>query len=105
LLKDPKIAERYITAIEKYVFDGHACLLHTTEVEGPKRRVWYLPHHYVINPNKTNKIRVVFDGAAKFQGTTLKDHLLRGPVLLTNLVGILVRSREAPVAVAGTLKP
>ena len=77
LLKDPIIAERYVTAIEKYVFDGHACLLPTTEVQGQKGRVWYLPHHYVINPNKPNKIRVVFDGAAKFQGTSLNDHLWR----------------------------
>ena len=104
LLKDPIIAERYVTTIEKYVFDGHACLLPTTEVQGQKGRVWYLPHHYVINPNKPNKIRVVFDGAAKFQGTSLNDHLLRDPVLLANLVGILVRSREAPVAVTGDIE-
>jgi enterochelin esterase-like enzyme len=92
LLKDPKIAERYVTAIEKYVFDGHARLLATSELGGAKKRVWYLPHHYVINPNKPNKIRVVFDGAAKFQDTSLNYHLLHGSVLLANLVGILIRS-------------
>jgi hypothetical protein len=104
LLKDPIIAERYINAIEKYVMDGHARLLATSELKGPKGRVWYLPHHYVINPNKPSKIRVVFDGAAKFQGTSLNDHLLRGPVLLASLVGILIRSREAKVAVSGDIE-
>jgi hypothetical protein len=66
--------------------------------------VWYLPHHYVINPNKPKKIRVVFDGAAKFQGISLNDSLLRGPVLLANLVGVLIRSREAPIAVSGDIE-
>jgi hypothetical protein len=66
LLKDPIIVERYINAIEKYVMDGYARLLATSELRGPKGKVWYLPHHYVINPDKPNKIRVVFDGAAKF---------------------------------------
>ena len=55
LLKDPKIAERYVIAIEKYVCDGHDCLLLRTEVEAPMGRVWYLPHHTSsigINPTR-----------------------------------------------------
>lgn len=90
-MKDPKIVERYVTAIEKYVVDDHTHLLATSDLGGSKGRVWYLPHHYITNPNKPNKIRVVFDGAAKFQDTSLNDHLLHGSVLLANLVGILIR--------------
>ncbi len=65
LLKDSTIAERYVTAIEIFVIDGYARLLATSELEGPKGRLWYLPHYYVINQNKSNKIRVVFDGRAR----------------------------------------
>ena len=39
------------------------------------QKVWYLPHHPVLNPRKTSKVRVVFDCAAKFAGTSLNDHL------------------------------
>lgn len=104
LLKDKDIAERYTNAIEKYVLDGHTRLLASTELEGIKGRVWYLPHHYIINPNKQKKIRVVFDGAAKFESIALNDCLLRGPVLLANLVGVLMRSRKSPIAVSGDIE-
>ncbi len=33
-----KIAECYVTSIEKYVFDGHARLLATSELGGPNGR-------------------------------------------------------------------
>lgn len=98
------IAERYTNAIEKYELDGHARLLASTELEGIEGRDWYLSHHYVINPNRPKKIRVMFDGAAKFEGLALNDCLLYVPVLLANLVGLLIPSRESPFAVSGDIE-
>ena len=51
---------------------------------------WYIPHHGVYRPKK-NKIRVVFDCSVKFKGTSLNDHLLSGPDLTNNLIGVLCR--------------
>ena len=31
--------------------------------------VWYLPNHNVTHPKKPDKVRVVFDCAAKYHGT------------------------------------
>jgi len=59
---------------------------------------WYIPHHGVYHPQK-KKLRVVFDCSAKFQNTSLNDHLLVGPNLINNLVGVLSRFRQYPVAV------
>ncbi|XP_066910474.1 uncharacterized protein [Clytia hemisphaerica] len=56
-------------------------------------RTWYLPQYGVFNPNKPGKIRLVFDAAAKFQGTSLNDALYTGPDLLNNMLGVLMRFR------------
>ena len=55
---------------------------------------WYIPHHGVYHPQKPGKIRVVFDCSAKFQETSLNDHLLTGPDLTNMLVGVLCRFRK-----------
>ena len=50
---------------------------------------WYLPHHAVSYPRMSNKVTVVFDCAARYNGTSLNEQLLTGPDLLNNLFGVL----------------
>ena len=38
------------------------------KVENCSERDWYLPHHWVVNPNAPCKVRRVQNGAAKFHG-------------------------------------
>jgi hypothetical protein len=74
------------------------------KVDKPKRRMWYLPHHFVMNPNKSQKIRFVFDCSAKLKEVWLNDFLLRDPVLLSNLVGVLFRSRQFKYAISADIE-
>lgn len=60
--------------------------------------MWYLPHHSVQNVNKPDKVRIVFDCSAKFNGTSLNENVFQGPDLMNKLVGVLLRFREEPVA-------
>ena len=46
----------------------------------------------------------MFDCAAKFHGTSLNEQLLSGPDLTNNLVGVLTRFREAPVALTADIE-
>ena len=57
-------------------------------------RVWYLPHHVVLNPKKPGKVRIVFDCAARFLGESLNDKCLSGPDLINSLLHVLIRFRQ-----------
>lgn len=61
-------------------------------------RVNYIPHTGVYHPKKPDKIRVVFDCSARFEGVSLNDHLLQGPDLMNRLIGVLCRFRQEEVA-------
>lgn len=60
---------------------------------------WYIPHFAVRHPQK-QKLRVVFDCKAQFEGTALNDHLLQGPDMMNSLVGILCRFRKETIAIS-----
>ena len=70
----------------------------------PPESIWYLHHHPVTNPSKPRKMRRVANTASKFRGEPLNSSLLTGPDLLNNLVGILLRLREHPVAVLSDIE-
>ncbi|XP_063959911.1 uncharacterized protein LOC135155123 [Lytechinus pictus] len=67
-------------------------------------RVNYIPHTGVYHPHKPDKIRVVFDCSAKFEGVSLNDHLLQGPDLMNGLLGVLCRFRKEEVAFMADVK-
>ncbi|XP_041472654.1 uncharacterized protein LOC121421920 [Lytechinus variegatus] len=64
----------------------------------------YVPHTGVYHPRKPGKIRVVFDCSAKCNGISLNDHLLQGPDLTNELLGVLCRFRQDDVAFMADIK-
>jgi len=78
--------------IQDYVRLGFARKMSPEEVKRTTAKTWYLPHHDVTNVNKPGKVRVVFDAAARSNGTNLNDNLKTGPDLLNSLVGVLMRT-------------
>ena len=70
-------------------------------------RLHYLPHHPVLSPGSaTTKLRIVYDGSAKIHGSnySLNECLYRGPVLLQDLAGILLRFRLHRIAVTADIE-
>ena len=61
-------------------------------------RLWYLPHHEIVSPNKPKKVRRVSNAASKFKGQSLTSNLLTGADLLANLTGVLLRFRKFGIA-------
>ena len=102
--RDPEYARQYHAAIQEYITLGHARYLSKEEAAKRTDRTNYLTHFGVVKEtSNTTKVRVVFDGAAECDGTSLNDHLLRGPNLLTNLFGVLLRARMHRVAVGSDI--
>jgi len=71
LRKNVKLYDMYKTQITEYITKGYAQLC--SEQHTSSKKVWYLPHHPVQNPNKPDKVRVVFDCAAVCSQISLND--------------------------------
>ena len=64
---------------------------------------WYLPIFCVEQPKK-NKVRLVYDAAAKFDNVSLNDGLRQGPDLNNQLRSVLLRFREKPIGFGADIK-
>ena len=99
--RDKEFASLYYKEMERFIENGYA---KKVDDEMTRERVWYLPHFGVTNPNKRNKVRIVFDAAAKSDGISLNDQLDSGPDLLQSLPGVILRFRLYAVAVKADIK-
>ena len=104
MLKDTSFAEDSRNKIKEYVEKGYARRLEEEEIKQEYKKVWYLPHFAVVNPNKPGKIRFVFDAAANVNGFSFNDFLLKGPDLYNSLVGMIWKFREKPIAFSADIK-
>ena len=96
--REPELEVKYRAVIEDCVAKEYARRLSKDQAAAVRNITWYIPHHAVTNPNKPGKVRVVFDAAAKYNGTCLNDQLLQGPCLTNDLIGVLIRFRKEEVA-------
>ena len=60
----------------------------STTDDSPISKTWYIPHHEIYPPEKSGKLRVVFNCLAKYKGICLNDILLQGSDIINNLVNI-----------------
>ncbi|XP_060575793.1 uncharacterized protein LOC132733209 [Ruditapes philippinarum] len=68
--------------------------------------IHYIPHHAVINPQKSTKVRVVYDASSKCKPeySSLNECLHRGPVMLHDLCGLLMRFRLHKIAIIADIE-
>ncbi|XP_037042681.1 uncharacterized protein LOC119079015 [Bradysia coprophila] len=101
--RDPALKENLHNQIKQFVEKGYIRKLSTDEIKNCQYPVWYLPTFPVFNPKKPEKVRLVWDGAAKVKGTSLNSKLLVGPDELVPLPELLRRFRERKIAVTGDI--
>ena len=98
LKTDSKYQKDYLGFMTNLIERGHAEKV-PAEVVMKNGQVWYIPYHGVYHPKKLDKIRVAFDCSVEFTGESLNQHLPQGPDQTNNLVGVLCRFCQEPVAV------
>ena len=101
---NPEIRERYAKSIQDNVEKGYLKKLREAELQSESKVTWYLPHRFVINPKKPDRLRRLYDASAKFMGQSLNDKIFTGPNLLSSLFGVLLRFCEGRIAMAADVK-
>ncbi|CAH8638238.1 unnamed protein product [Schistosoma rodhaini] len=100
-IRDQRLHKEYINVMAQYVEKGYA---EKASGDFIRCRVWYLPHHPVFHPKKPNKLRIVFDCAAQYAGTSLNKNLYSGPDLVNNLVDVFTRFRRRPIGLMADIE-
>ena len=93
-----------ICQINSYITSGQAKLLSPEEKNNTSFIANYIPHHGVLNINKPDRVRVVFDASAKINKTCLSDNLLRVIDLLNNLVSVITKFRNGKYGIIGDIE-
>ncbi|XP_056010774.1 uncharacterized protein LOC130051848 [Ostrea edulis] len=69
--------------------------------DGP---IHYIPHHEVLKPNsKSTPVRIVFDSSSSYMGHVLNEYWAKGPNVLNDLLGVIIRFRQRKIAIAGDI--
>ena len=92
---------KYDSEMSKVLDKGYAEII---QPDLSENKVWYLPHHAVLNPKKPDKLRVVFDCAAKHAGLSLNDRCYQGPDFNNRLIDVMLRFRQHQYAVMGDIE-
>ncbi|XP_065180039.1 uncharacterized protein LOC135810477 [Sycon ciliatum] len=103
LATDGQLLESYDKVIRQQLAKG---IIEEVQLSGTSGKQHYLPHHPVVTPAKSTKVRIVYDASAKASATSpsLNDCLYRGPVLLPDLCGLLMRFRLKPIVISADVE-
>ncbi|XP_062716624.1 uncharacterized protein LOC134292014 [Aedes albopictus] len=105
LQRDPSLMQKVQQQISEFERKGYIQRVCDAEIPTiDPRKTWFLPLGIAINPKKPDKIRLIWDAAAKVGGVSFNSHLLTGPDLLTPLPKVLSGFRLFPVAVSGDIR-
>ena len=103
LKRDSNLKDMYCKEMQALLDEGYAEVV-SSDQNVASSRVWYIPHHAVLNANKPGRVRVVYDCAARSHGTSLNENLMRGPDFVNSLMGVLLRFRKNRVAIVSDIK-
>ena len=103
----PEMLQRYDDTIQEQLRLGIVEKVEENEVKEDGSLLHYLPHHCVIKENhSTTKLRIVYDASAKPRKAekSLNECLHRGPVILQDLCGLLMRFRLNKIGIVSDIE-
>ena len=103
-MKNPEEAAAYKQKIIEMEEMNFARKLTEKEIEDHKGPVHYIAHHAGHRPDSTSTpARIVFNSSSSYHGHVRNDYWRKGPDLLNDLFGIILRFREKEVAVTADI--
>ena len=103
--KGSTYAAEYDKQITDMVDRGAAEQLSGAELQGYDGSIFYIPHHEVIKSSSiSTPMRIVFNSSASFKGCVINDYWAKGPSVMNDMLGILIRFRQSVVAIAGDIR-
>ena len=105
LSRNDKHLQKYDAVIQDQVQKGTVEVVPDEDCTNTLKH--YIAHHEVLTPEKTTtKLRIVFDASAKTRkkNQSLNESLHRGPVILEDLCGLLLRFRLHKVALVADVE-
>ena len=91
----------FVRFMEEIISKGYA---RKSAREAASEMIWYLPHHGLYHPNKSGKVRLVFDLSADHNGRCINRELLSELDLTNQKDAVLLWFREEQVAVMGGIE-
>ena len=92
LRKNPDRAGLYQSQIEDMIKRNVCRKVEDIELENYVGPLFYIAHHEVMKESsKSMRCRIVFHSSQKFRGHSLNDFLAKGPDMLNNLLGVLLK--------------
>lgn len=105
LQQNPVLRKMYEDQIQDLLLRKVAVKVDDDEIARYTGPIHYLSHHEVIKEeSKSTPCRIVFNASAKYKGQTLNEFWAKGPDLLNNLLGVLLRFREQQFAMVGDIR-
>ena len=105
LRKDEEHKKLYQAQMDDMFERGVARKLTNEEMKMYNGPFYYVSHHVVMNPkSKSTQCRLVFHTSQDFKGHQLNEYWAKGPDLINNLLGIVIRFRERTVVLMGDIK-
>ena len=103
--KDPELGKEVAKGFQDSIQRNFFRLMTTDEAKRRTNKTNYVCYFPIKKmTSNTTKVRVVFDGAAEYQGTSINKSLLKGPNYLVSLVGFLLRFRQKPVPLCADIE-
>ena len=103
LRRDENLLNQYNNIVSDQIEKG---IIERVDPKLKDNLVHYLPHQPVVTPNKTTtELRVVYDASAHTNTeVSLNEALFRGPIMLPDLCGILLRWRRGNFALIADIE-
>ena len=98
-----QLKQMYEETLEKDLLTGYVAK-NDSDTEDSDSIASFLPHHPVTNENKPGKVRRAANTSSVFQGQSLNSNLMKGPDLLSNLIGVILRFREDNIALSADIE-